>query len=51
MDATVELFASREDSVVGIVYVEPEDCPAEGTHPGKLVHVARYDVESLMSAP
>ena len=47
----VELVCISEDTIVSGLYVEAEDSTAEGTHPGKLIHVVEDDIEGLVTTP
>ena len=47
----VELISISKDTVVGRLHVKTEDSAAEGTHPGKLIHIVQHDIESLVTTP
>ena len=47
----IEFVSSCEHAIVGSLWVKPEDGSAESAHIGELVHVIKYDVESLMASP
>ena len=51
VDLLVEVLGIIEDTIVGCLHIESEDCSAECSDIRELIHVVEHDVEGLVSTP